>query len=322
VHLRAVARDANPTSSVAGSSETRTLRVYRAGESDSVAVEAAPPPEVGKSELSQRMLIMLTEKLVGQLRGLSRAAVATEAGSIGREQGRLRKRVGEIIFTRLTGEEPDQGDTEIAGPDTLSPAEALLRAASEATGGGAEHPLEEEEGGPVVAVNRPLLEAFNAMWEAERRLGVAEPREALPHMRAALAAIQKARAAERLYLRGRPPKIVLDIGRIRLSGKREGIDPAARGPRSSAVAALLARQERFHTALALLGGDSASAAVDSLMLLRVDALVDQPALSAALATAIDDLRAGRDATATLQSARRALAGAPAFSRNARWSGAW
>jgi len=61
VHLRAVARDANPASDAeAGSSETRTLRVYRRGESDSVEIEALPPPEVGKSELSQRMLIMMT----------------------------------------------------------------------------------------------------------------------------------------------------------------------------------------------------------------------------------------------------------------------
>jgi hypothetical protein len=323
VHLRAVARDANPAEDAeAGSSETRTLRVYRAGESDSVAVEGAPPPEVGKSELSQRMLIMLTEKLVGQLRALSRSAVTTEARSIGQEQGRLRKRVGEIIFTRLTGEEPEEGDTEVAGADTLSPAEALLRAASEATGSGVEETLEEEEGGPVISVNRPLLEAFNEMWEAERRLGVAEPREALPHMRAALAAIQKARAAERLYLRGRPPKIVLDLGRIRLSGKTEGIDPGSRAPRASALNATLARRARFHAALDLLRRDSSAAAVDSLLLLRVDALGDEPRFAAALAAAIDDLRAGRDATAALRAARRAFTGVPDRGSHARWSDAW
>jgi hypothetical protein len=323
VHLRAVARDANPASdAVAGSSETRTLRVYRTGESDSVAVEGAPPPEVGKSELSQRMLIMLTEKLVAQMRRLSRESLTSEARSIGTEQARLRKRVGTIIFTRLTGEEPDEGETEIAGADTLSPAEALLRAASEATGSGVEEPLEDEEGGPVVGVNRPLLEAFNSMWEAERRLGVVEPREALPHMRAALAAIQRARAAERLYLRGRPPKIVLDIGRIRLSGKSEGIDPGARGPRGSELAATLARQARFHVALDLLARGASAAALDSLMLLRVDALANQPALAAALGAAIADLRAGRNATATLRAARRALSGSPERGRDTRWSGGW
>ncbi|HEU4996378.1 MAG TPA: hypothetical protein VFT29_16285 [Gemmatimonadaceae bacterium] len=331
VHLRAVARDGNPATNESGSSETRTLRVYRAGEADSVAIEGAPAPEVGKSELSQRMLIMLTEKLAAQTRKLSHSAVLDESGSIGRDQAKLRKRVGQIIFTRLTGEEATAADSEVFA-DTLSPTEALLRAADAATGAGAGEELEEGEDSPVVAVNRPLLEAFNEMWEAERRLGVGEPREALPHMRSALAAIQRARAAERLYLRGRPPKVVLDIARIRLSGKKEGIDPGRRSPRASDVAAALTRQARFRAALALLTGETdsgapqrgpaAAAAVDSLTLLRIDALADQPAFAAALSAALEDLRAGRDATASLRAARGALVGTPDRGRHPRWSGAW
>ena len=323
MHLRAVARDANPASDAElGSSETRTLRVYRRGESDSVEIEALPPPEVGDSELSQRMLIMMTGSLVSQTRSLPTATFKTESRSIGTEQSRLRKRVGQIIFTRLTGEE-NADDAAGALADTLSPADALLKAASDATGAGLGNPTEAEgEDAPVVAVNRPLLEAFNAMWEAERRLGISEPRQALPYMKAALAAIQRARAAERLYLRGRPPKIVLDIARIRLSGRKDGIDPAPRSSRASAVAATLARQARFSSALVLLSRDSAAAAIDSLTLLRVDALTEQPVVAAALSAAISDLRAGRDATASLRSARRALTGAPQAGASSRWSGQW
>lgn len=322
VHLRAVARDANPAASVGtGSSETRTLRVPRAGELDSLAIEAAPPPEVDGSEMSQRMLIILTERLVARMRSIPAATLATESGSIAREQARLRRRVGEIIFTRLTGADHVDDEATAAMADTLSPGEALLRAASEAT----DMPDDEhahEEGGPVIGISRPLLEAFNAMWEAERRLGVSEPRAALPHMRAALDAIQRARAAERLYLRGRAPRIVLDIARIRLTGKRDGIDPGDRSPRASALAATIVRRARFSAALDLLASDSARAAVDSLMVIRVDALGDQPALAAALGSAIDDLRAGRDATASLVAAHRVLAGAPVTSPQTRWSGAW
>jgi hypothetical protein len=320
VHLRAVARDANPASDAeAGSSETRTLRVYRRGESDSVEIEAMAPPETGKSELSQRMLIMLTEKLVAQTRTLAKPAFGTESRNIAVEQARLRKRVGQIIFTRLTGEE-DADDAAGALADTLSPMEALLRAADSATGAAAGEHLEEGEDAPVVAVNRPLLEAFNSMWEAERQLGVIEPRKALPHMKAALAAIQRARAAERLYLRGRPPKIVLDLARIRLSGKKDGINPGERSPRASAVSVQLARQSRFSAAIGLLSRDSAAAAIDSLTLLRVEALSDQPALASALATAVNELRSGRDATASLRAARRALVGAPRDGAASRWSG--
>ena len=321
VHMRAVARDANPASDAElGSSETRTLRIPRRDENDSVSIELAPPPEVGKSELSQRMLIMMTEKLVSQMRRLSSDAVKSESQSIAREQGRLRKRVGQIIFQRLTGEEGEDEHVDEAMTDTLSPAVALLRAASEATNLDTAH-MHEAEGpdGPVVAVNRPLLQAFNAMWEAERRLGVTEPRQALPHMRAALDAIQRARAAERLYLRGRVPKIVLDVARIRLTGKREGIDPQARTPRASAVAAKAARAARFNAAVDL-ATRGAGAAIDSLVMLRVDVLGEHPALASALGAAIEDLRAGRDATTTLRAARRELGGAPEKSKDPRWSG--
>lgn len=327
VHMRAVARDANPVAGAeAGSSETRTIRIPRAGENDSLSIEVAPPPEVGRSELSQRMLIILTERLVGRMRTLSRETLSTEAASIAREQTRLRKRVGQIIFTRLTGEDHADDDAAAAMNDTLSPGEALLKAASDATNAGADtHAHEEGEDGPVIGVNRNLLEAFNAMWEAERRLGVAEPRQALPHMRAALDAIQRARAAERLYLRGRPPRIVLDIARIRLSGKREGIDPVARSPRATAIDALLTRRARFAAAIELLSTgapDAAAAAVDSLLLVRVDLLSEQPASAAAFGAAIADLRAGRDATASLVAAHRSLAGAPAVAPQSRWSGGW
>jgi hypothetical protein len=322
VHLRAVARDANPARDAEpGSSETRTLRVFRRGEGDSVAVEAAPPPEVGRSELSQRMLINMTEKLVADMRRLSRNDVTREASNIAREQARLRRRVGAIIFTRLTGDEPEPDDTAGIDIDTLPPGEALLKAASAATNIPEHMHSEEEQGGDgtVIGINAPLLEAFNAMWEAERRLGVVEPRQALPHMRAALAAIQRARAAERLYLRGQPPKIVIDLARVRLSGKRDAIDPTLRTPRASAIAALAARRERFYAALDRLEAEP-GAAIDSLTILRVDALTPAPVFAAALGTAIDDLRAGRDATASLLSARRALSGAPTSGAQTRWSG--
>ena len=318
VHLRAVARDGNPSPDAeAGSSETRTLRVPRPDENDSTSLELVPPPEVGKSELSQRMLIILTEKLVAQIPRLSKPAVTNESNSIAREQARLRKRVGQIIFSRLTGEE-DEHDVDQAMTDTVSPGEALLRAASAATDIDTGH-TEEGPDGPVIGVNRPLLLAFNEMWEAERRLGVSEPREALPHMRAALDAIQAARAAERLYLRGRAPRIVLDLARIRLSGKREGMDAAARSPRASAVLQRAQRQARFSAALAQLQAAPA-AAIDSLLLLRVDALSEQPSLAVALQRAIDDLRAGRDATRSLRAARTQLTGDPVIGGVDRWSG--
>jgi hypothetical protein len=318
VHVRALARDANPASVDPGSSETRALRIYRASDDDSVAVEGVPAPEITSSELSQRMLITLAERLVARQRATAREAFVTGSGAIAADQAKLRKRVGDMIYMRLTGESPSE---TLVPPEGETPSEALLRAASEATGTGAGEALEEAEGedSPIVSVNRPLLTAYNEMWDAERRLGVGEPAAALPHMRAALASIEAARAAERLYLRGKAPRVALDIARIRLTGKKDGIDPSSRTPGPSDSASV-ARRRRFASAIAMLA--DARAAMDSLTLLRVDALADNAALAAALRDAIDALDAGRDALPALRRARSALEGTPERGANLRWSGAW
>ncbi|HKG93115.1 MAG TPA: hypothetical protein VKA84_14520 [Gemmatimonadaceae bacterium] len=333
VHLRAVARDGNTVSGPgAGVSETRTLRVARVGEGDSVAVEGAPPPEADKSLVSQRMLIILTEALERRRPRLARDEVVAESRRISTDQKRLRKAVSEIIFSRL-GEgssEESQGEEEGEGRAAARTPEEVLRAAeaaaAEAAAGGSALDFEGPET-PVLAVNRPLLEAYNAMWDAGRELDVGEPGRALPPMRAALAALQRARAAERIYLRGRPPAVVVDVGRVRLQGAKPDAAAATRDPRAPLDDPAPRRAARFAAAMLLLGARP-DAAVDSLLLLRVDALGaadagGSPALAAALGEAVDRLRAGRDATGALARARRLIAGAPrAADSLPRWSGAW
>jgi hypothetical protein len=308
LHLRAVAADGNDvTGPGRGASETRSLRVARAGEYDSVAVERTAPADAEKSVLSQRMLIVLAEALERRRARLARTDLTAEARRIGADQTKLRKQVGEIIFARL-GDQPGGEHThgEAAADEKLSP-EDLLRAAEEATGATAGEALDFAEGeSPVVAINRPLLEAYNAMWDASRELDVGEPGRALPHMRLALAAIQRARKAERIYLRGQPPTVVVDLARVRLQGK-DGGTPTRRRPRSALVDHARKRAERFAAAVRTLATQP-EAAVDSLLLLRVDALTDAPRLAAALAEAIDALRAGRDASTPLARARRELLG--------------
>jgi len=144
VHLRAVARDRNTVSGPGiGTSESRTIRIARVGEYDSVAVEQAPPADADKSVISQRMLITLTEALLKRAPRLARADVVAESRRIGRDQARLRKQVSDIIFARLGGE-PDgehfhgdghgHADTEQLGNAPLTP-EQILQAAERATQG-------------------------------------------------------------------------------------------------------------------------------------------------------------------------------------------
>ena len=305
VHVRAVARDANSvTGPGQGVSETRILRIARAGEYDSVAVEAAAPPEADSSALSQRMLILMTEALEKRRPRIGRSTLLREATAIARDQIRLRKRVGEIIFQRLSGEDSGEHSHE-----DLSPEELMAHAAAE---GGMGPPAHGDET-PILAINQPLLEAYNAMWEAQTALLLGELRDALPPMYRALAAIQRARAAERLYLRGRPSQVVIDLGKVRLAGERPGA-AGARTPRPAPVAEL-ALEQRFTRALRLAARD-AGAAADSLMLIRLAVIGDgadaRPALAAALADAASRLR-GKDAAAAeaaLRNARRTLAGEP------------
>jgi hypothetical protein len=321
VHVRAVARDRNDvTGPGIGVSETRTLRVPRASEYDSVAIEGAPPPDVDSSQLSQRMLIILAEKLEARRAKLPRTQVVKESRAIGSDEARLRQHVGEIVFARL-GAQPgteDAGSNNAPGHMTPDQLLAAANAATQASAGATDYEGDET---PVVAVNRPLLEAYNAMWDASRALEVGEPGTALPPMRLALAAIQRARNAERLYLRGKAPVVIVDINKVRLAGKRDDATSSSRLPRAALDSSAERRAQRFDAAMNVLA-TSPAAAIDSLLALRVDALESAPTLAAALAPAIDALRAGRDATSALVHARRIAAGTTVARIDSPWGGAW
>jgi hypothetical protein len=306
------------------------------------------------------MLIILTEALEKRRPRLTRETLVSESRSISRDQARLRKRVGDIIFQRLgddpsgehghgpDGDEPGgaadstkpkldsivvdsagraarsagRSAREIAAADSADSARAaLLRAASAATGTGSEILDFEGDETPVVAINRPLLEAYNAMWEASRELDQGETGKALPPMRRALEAIQRARQAERIYLRGKAPAVVVDLARVRLTGK-EGGEPNQRVPRAPLDPAAARRAERLSDAIAL-ATTAPAAAVDSLVLLRVESLEAAPALAAAIGDAIEAMRANRDASGLLSRARRVAEGGVRGSKGiGAWSGVW
>jgi hypothetical protein len=138
-------------------------------------------------------------------------------------------------------------------------------------------------------------------------------------MHAALDAIQRARQAERLYLRGQPKPVVVDLSRVRLAGKLTDASPAPESRRETNGEVSARLLDRFTLALALLPDERA---VDSLTVLRIDALHTAPGFAQALAQAIAELRTGRDATESLVRARRLLAGVTATTADLpSWSGA-
>ena len=141
-------------------------------------------------------------------------------------------------------------------------------------------------------------------------------------MRRALDALQEARAAERYFLRGRPPAIVVDVDRVRLA-RRENVTPAPRDATPPDDAGATARHARRYSAAIELLAAQPQAAIDSLMLLRIDVLGERPELASALAEALAALQAGREATSPLMRARRAIEGTGATAAPlGRWSGGW
>ncbi|WP_158514745.1 DUF4175 family protein [Gemmatimonas phototrophica] len=303
VHLRAIARDAHPGAQREyGSSETRAFRIARPTEYDSVAVEPAPPPEVDKSLLSQRMLLLLTEKLDKAQRRLARPEVLRESLKLARDQARLRLAVGDVVFQRLSGESSAEhahsaGDGHDHGVDLQGG--KLSMSTSSTTG-----MLEEGNDSPVIAINQPLLEAYNAMWDAGRALEQGDPHGAIPPMKRALEAIERSRVASRLYLRGKPPQVIVDIAKVRLAGKDTG-QVTRRSVREPLPSRLAARDARL-VRVAQLATRDVNAARDSLALLRAEALADAPAFASALSRVLDALTAGGDVTAAFVEARRVL----------------
>jgi hypothetical protein len=123
-----------------------------------------------------------------------------------------------------------------------------------------------------------------------------------------------------VYLRGRPATVVVDVNRARLAGKRDSLPPAARAPVSPGTGP--APAQRFAHATGLIAGDP-QAAIDSLMLLRIDMLDVSPAGAGALSEVVGALRAGRDIAGAVARARAVLAGEPRTDDPTRlWGGGW
>jgi hypothetical protein len=290
--IRAVVRDRNDVSGPGlGTSDTRTIRIARTDEYDSLAVEAMAPVFGDSALLSQRVILQRTEALVREQPSLSREELIERASALALDQERLRNRVHSIVYP---GHEHAE-ESELAGepPDHAEPSDP---------------------------VNVELKTAYEAMWEAGRELRVASPGTAVPPMRIAVNALDRARMADRRYLRGGTARVVVDLQRVRLTGTEKG-QSARRVPRPSADTTLRALSGRLESIMAA-PGLGATARANALSELRVELLGVNPQAAAALEGAAAALRAGRSAAAHLASARSALAGTPVVREGVIPWGAW
>ena len=283
VSIRAVVRDNNAVSGPGvGVSETRTYRLATKDEYDSVAVEGAPPPVLDSSFLSQRMIVMETQRLLRRLGAsprVSRDSAVVASHDIGVREDRVRSRV-EVL---LGGDEDGPGET-------MSDAERAL-----------------------------FDTAYAAMSDALVRLQSAEARAALPRALVALAALDTVRQMERrLYLRGRPPTIIVNLARVRMTGNATG-DPGLRVPQ---VAGDSVRQRLVAELGVIVRGPLEGGGVaDSLTLMEAGAISLDPAAASALGDAVRALQTGHDPAPALARARRALTGPARVERGqVEWAG--
>jgi hypothetical protein len=231
------------------------------------------------------MLIAMAEQLAREQPKLARTELVKRSTDIGELEDRIRRRVREIL---TDGEETPVQDK----PDSLGATVEEMESPDEISG----------------TQNPDLKAAYNSLWEAVRSLRIAEPSAALPPMRTALKALDRARLANRLYLRGTPPRIIVDLNRVRLTGKEKG-GSNIRSPRSFADSARARLGARFEALVQSIDKDPART-ISDLAMLRVDALTVLPDFAAALGAASDAIRNRRDATLPLLRARRALEGPP------------
>jgi hypothetical protein len=96
LQVRAVAVDGNTVSGPdTGYSETRTLRVARRGEYDSLAIEGAPPPS-DTAVMTLRYVIQLTEELIAKRQRIPRDTFVEQSAKLGDHVRRLIAKVDEM----------------------------------------------------------------------------------------------------------------------------------------------------------------------------------------------------------------------------------
>lgn len=185
----AVAHDARPGADGAAESERYLIEITKPG-----AIAAGdfslPEPE-DRFALSQRMVILLTERLLERRPRMSVEEFAREAESLALAQRRVR---AEFVFM-LGGEVEDEVEE-------------------------ASHSHEVESGREDNRGRGDLTAAVRQMSQAETKLTAAAVREALPYEYRALAALQAAFGRARYFMRTLPAPVQLDASR-RLQGERD-----------------------------------------------------------------------------------------------------
>jgi hypothetical protein len=286
MHIRAVARDRNNVTGPGESvSRTRIIRVARPEEMDQINTDIGVPAELPKDPvMSQRMIILMTERLIRERPRLTRQQLIARSSEIAQHQSRLREIVGEQVYIREADQAIQQGEQDFSyleqggsagthqeheeGPEKEARTpEQVLEEASAATGIGSIEEFEHRhDESAILEVNRDLMQLHNLMWNSQQELNLAKPDTALPYQYDALKIIQRLNQAERTYPRGDVRVDPINVAEARGQGKMEDVAPAARsgGAALASLLPLLAELDRVSAGLGRKPGRASSLEISNL----------------------------------------------------------
>ncbi|MBA2733019.1 MAG: hypothetical protein H0U54_09040, partial [Acidobacteria bacterium] len=238
------ARDRNASANNTGRSASLAIAI--AGqELAKLNLSDLMPNEIGRFLLSQRAIIMHTEKLHSERARLAKAELSKRANDIAAEQREFKNSFNEYIH--VEGEGSDEG-TGGAGASSI---EEQVQAAEDERTAPHFHGIPEPPAAAPTSV-KEMTYAIRAMWDAEDALANADTTEALKFEREALVRLKRAQSATRYV----PPIVAqskpVDLKR-RYAGELDEIktrlEKLARRPQSPASISVRAALADVYAAL-------------------------------------------------------------------------
>jgi hypothetical protein len=179
------AHDRNPSANNTGRSASVAIAIA-APELAKLNLSDLMPTEIGRFLLSQRQIIILTEKLHSERSRLAKDEFKRRSNSIAVEQREFKNSFNDYIeFEGADGEEASAGSVE-----------EQVRAAEDERLAPHFHGIPEPPAGAPTSV-REMTYAIRAMWDAEEALINADTALALKHEREALVRLKRAQSAVR-----------------------------------------------------------------------------------------------------------------------------
>jgi len=210
------ARDRNPFANNTGRSASLSIAI-KGADVFKLDLSDLRPGEVGRFLLSERLILMHTEKLHNERTRLAQNEFTRRANIIAAEQREFKNSFNDYINIEGAGGEDAHGSggngmaTTAAGQEASS-VEAQAQAAADERTEMHNHGIPEPPPGAPASVTEMTL-AINAMWNAEDALSASDTAKALTFERDALTRLKRAQAAVRYVPPVLPRSKPLDLKR-------------------------------------------------------------------------------------------------------------